>query len=312
MPLGDIAQCLVCTLCPDALASVVSEIDDSDGHEWRKTSIGGIAQLPNTGGGAKSGVDVEPQSAIVVGADVMLDAGIPRDGLCDELDSLQNHGEIPCVFLDTSFGNLSRAFRLLGELLNRQQRAEELASFVESAMARVEALRRRIDNPCSIFYAPRRLGLEVKSSVSVQIDAISYIGARPVVAPYDFTTRSVDFGKLNSANPNLIVFDDTSSLASLIVREGTAWDVWRNVKAVSDRRFAVSPALFYSWFGSLVHVQSIGILWLASIVWPSQCNYDVRTLAADFYRLFYGYESDEGEIEKLIGTYRKGGYLVEC
>lgn len=312
MPLGEVAQCLVCTLCPEALASVVSEVDETDAKEYRDAGMGEIAQLPETGGAASSGVEgVEAQAALWTGSSIMLDAGLPKDGLADELDALQADGDTPCVFLDTSFGNLPQAYRLLGELLDRQERGEELAAYVEGAMRRAASVRNEGCGTCSVFYAPRKRGLEVKSSVSVQADAISHIGASPVTSPYDFSGRSVDVGVVDAANVDLVVFDDTECLVSLVGQEGPAWDAWGSVKAVAEGRVAVSPALIYSWFGSLAYVQSLGVLWLASVIWPSSCPYNMAEEADAFYRIFYGLSKEAEEFAELVGVYDEKGYAHE-
>ncbi|MBX9035127.1 TIGR03905 family TSCPD domain-containing protein [Gordonibacter massiliensis (ex Traore et al. 2017)] len=312
MPLGEIAQCLVCTLCPETLTSVASEIDETDEREYREAGMDEIAELPETGGGASSGVeDVEPQAAIWTGASIMLDAGLPKNGLADELDALQAEGDTPCVFLDTSFGNLPQAYRLLGDLLGRQGRAEELATYIEGAMARAASVRDANCGSCSVFYAPRKTGLEVKSSYTVQADAIAHIGAIPVTSPYVFPDRTVNLAAVDAANVDLVVFDDTDCLASLAAQEGPAWEAWGGVEAVAAGKVAVSPALIYSWFGSLAHVQSIGVLWLASVIWPSSCPYDIALEADTFYRLFYGLSKDEGELDGLVGLYDEKGYSNE-
>lgn len=312
MPLGEMAQCLVCTLCPEALASVVSEIDEADASEYRDASMGQITQLPETGGGASGGVEgVEARAASRTGASIMLDAGLPKDGLADELDALQSDTGTPCVFIDTSFGNLPQAYRLLGALLDRQERAEELAVYVEDALGRAAAVRGAGCGTCSVFYAPRKAGLEVKSSVFVQADAISHVGASPVTSPYNLLSKNVETSAIDSAGVDLVVFDDTDCLVSLVGQEGFAWDAWGGVRAVAEGKVAVSPALIYSWFGSLVHVQSLGVLWLASIIWPSSCPYDMAEEADAFYRLFYGLTKTEGELADLVGVYDERGYAHE-
>lgn len=309
MPAGDIAQQLVCTLCPELLSSVASEITKEDALELEQAGIGEIADLPKTGGASSSGVEgVVPQAASCTGASLILDAGLKKDSLANDLDALQEEEGVPCVFLDVSFGNLPQAYRMLGDLLDREARAEQLASYVESAMSRAAVAGLASETSPRVFYAPRHNGVEVRSSYTVQTDAITHVGATPITSPYIFPDRTVDIAALNEAKADLIVFDDTKCLASLSRREGLSWDCWSQCTAVTRGAAVVSPALINSWFGSLAYVQSIGVLWLASVIWPQHCNYDLANEAKSFYELFYRMDKPIEDFHALIGLHKEVNY----
>lgn len=309
MPAGDIAQQLVCTLCPELLSSVASEITEADALEFKRAGMGEIANLPETGGSSSSGVEgVVPQAASWTGASLILDAGLRKNNLANDLDALQKEEGVPCVFLDVSFGNLPQAYRMLGNLLGREDRAEQLASYVESAMDRAAAVGFASKNPPRVFYAPRHNGIEVRSSYTVQVDAIAHVGATPITSPYVFPDRTVDIAALNEAKADLVVFDDTDCLKSFVRREGEAWDIWSQSDAFADNNVIVSPGLINSWFGSLILAQSLGLLWLSSVLWPSCCSYSISEEAGLFYRIFYGIEKDGADFAEMIGSYKKEGY----
>ena len=302
VPLGDVAQTLVLMLRPEALSTVASTVCDEDAAELEEAGCGEVARLPESGGGSSSdvgGVDVgEVRRAR---AAVMIDAGLWHGGLVDELDALQAEVQVPCVFVDVSFGRLPAALRTLGGLLGCEGRAEELAVYVEGALEATAGVCPAAEHPLSVFYAPRALGISPNDGVPVQIAAIQHVGAVPVSAPYDFGARAVQVPAVDEVDPDLVVFDDTDSLPALCGREGEAWEVWKGVRAVEEGRFVMAPALLNSWFGSLVHAQSIGALWLASVVSPGACGFDVVDEAGRFYALFYGVRKDEGEYMRLVG-----------
>lgn len=311
-PLGNVAQAMMCTLCPEELASLASEIDETDMQEYAEAGITEIADLPVTGGGSSSTVkEVDVTEVDAVNPGLMLDVGLAKEGLVEELDTIQAETGVPCAFIDVSFGNLSQAYRTLGDLLGYRARAEDLACYIEKTLARVDAGSRDVPDTCNVFYAPRSLGLEVKSSISVQLNAIAHIGATPVASAYDYMDKTVNLDALTREKVDLVVFDDTDCLDSLVKMEGETWDIWSGVPAVAEGMFAISPALMYSWFGSLVYVQSLGVLWLASIIWPETYPLDMAAESEAFYNLFYGLNRGKESMTELIGEYCKEGYANE-
>ena len=302
MPAGDVAQQLVCTLCPELLSSVASEVSVEDAAEYERAGLGDIVNLPETGGSASSGVSgMVADAASWTGASVILDAGVEKEGLSGELNDLQNEQGVPCLFLDVSFGHLGDAYRKLGDLLGREERAEELASYVEASISRTAVGDGLDENPIRVLYAPRHCGLDMHSGYSVQVDAVTHVGAAPVAAPRLPASAMLDVAKLNNIAIDLVIFDDTDSFDQLKSREGEAWDVWKGCSAIADGAFIVSPALIRSWIGSLVNVQSIGVLWLAYVLRSGVSDSKIVHEAKLFYNLFYGLEIDESELRELIG-----------
>lgn len=57
--------------------------------------------------------------------------------------------------------------------------------------------------------------------------------------------------------------------------------------------------------------QSLGVLWLARVVFPDACDYDLVGQAGDFYRLFYGLDRTAEELIGLVGGYDGRGYAAE-
>lgn len=277
--------------------------------DYDEAGISELISLPETGGIASLATEeVTVQRIEAISPELILDVGFPKDGLAAELDALQAETGIPVFFLDISFGNLPSAYRVLGELLHCQERAEELAAYIEGVYSRVRAIAVGATTSCSVFYAPRKNGLMVRSGIEAQLDAISFVGATPITAPYDYANRTVNLEILDKSNADLVVFDDTECLSSLIDIEGQVNNGWQVVKAVLQGKFAISPALMHSWFGSPVLVQVLGVQWLAGIVWPSKYQFNMVTESNAFYSLFFGLNKDEQALTQLIGEYNETGY----
>ena len=329
-PLGIQAQTLVEILCGDSLVSLALNMN-ADSDDYKVAGLEDMLNLPRTNitssttvlddlstineaalfGSSDVITDLPDSVANVEAAasavlpDVILDVGFVREGISENLDRLQSITGIPCVFLDIAFGKLPQAFRMLGNLVSSSDttRAESLATYVESVQAMttfsVDATSGK--SARRVLYAPRENGLVLNSGASVQLDAISHIGAVPYTSAYDYSNKTIQIESVSTNAVDLVVFDDAQCFSSLLSASGEAYDVWRASSAVTDGVIALSPALMHSWFGSPIFVQSIGLLWLSQVVWPEYCIRDLVEEARNFYSLFYNMEKHDSDWNRLLG-----------
>lgn len=301
VPLGIYAQTLMETLCPDALASLAKEVS-GDAEAFAEAGLADIVALAETGTpGANFGKRVDPDQVAALAPDVVLQAGVPRAGASGELERVRSETGAPCVFLDVSFGRLQESYRALGRLLGCEERAEELASYIEDAQSRAVAAMADGGGGLRVFYGPRAAGRKVTAGVSVQVDVMSRLGLAPVTRPYDFEGRTVDFAALAEEDPDFIVLDDTSLPSAFFSCEGEAYELWKGVRAVGEGRFAVAPALMHSILGSAVFAQSIGMLWIGFAIRPDHFRESMIAEMQRFYCLFYNMEKTYSYFESLLG-----------
>ena len=310
-PLGVHAQTMLITLMPKYISSLALNLEE-DEQIYRDAGLSEVTELPETGAlSTPSAKGVAKKRIASTSPDLMIDAGLVRDGLEQELDSIQEASRVPCYFLDISFGKLPEAYRTLGKLLSCEERAEALAQIIERFYRLTAGLSSEAGTICRAFYAPRMNGCSARSGVTVQIDAMRHIGIESVDSPYQSETKSVDVRAVISEDPDLVIFDDTTMMASLTMREGDAYSLWGQVPAVRAGNFVVSPALMHSWFGSMVLVQSIGILWLADAVWPNRRRYRLEDEARAFFEAFYGMTICDNDMTQLLNSCKDEGYAHE-
>ncbi len=309
IPLRVNAQTLLTTLSPDMIATRATDISN-DIDDYKAADLEELAELPKISKISSSESMSKSSAKKVKNAspDLIIDAGIPRKGLEEELDEIEQTTGIPCLFIDISFGKLADAYRALGEVLDLNERAEVLAQFVEDSQQKAKQVGLAKEDKPVVFYAQGVGGTKACSGIEAKLDAIKSIGIDIFEDAYDFGNEKSDISKLESEYLNLIIFDNANILEQLKSKDGTVYDDWKDVVAISQGRYAVSPALMHSWFGSFVLVQVLGILWLASIMWPKDCAYSIEEEAKKFYSLFYGLDKSESEFSELIGTYNADGY----
>lgn len=301
VPLGVYAQTMMETLCPECLSSLAKEVS-SDAEDFAEAGLAEVEALPETGTPSASfGKGVDSSQVSFLSPDIVLQVGFPRDGINEELEHLQDEFDSPCVFLDISFGGLQDAYRQLGKLLGCEQRAGELVGYIDDVQCRVEGCLADVASRKRVFYGPRVAGKKVNEGVAVQVDILRYLGLDPVVTPYNFERKTVDFDSLIEEDPSFVLLDDTSFPDSFFSCEGEVYEDWVGVRAMNEGRFAIAPALMHSVLGSAVFAQSIGMLWIASVVNPGQHQFDLPAEMVRFYDLFYGLKRERDEMSELLG-----------
>ncbi|MGN0039352.1 MAG: ABC transporter substrate-binding protein [Coriobacteriales bacterium] len=301
-PLGMQAQTLLTVLFPEGLTSLAAGVRE-DAADYARAGLDRLLSLPETGAALSScAKDLSVESLSVSMPDLVLDAGVPKDGLGQALDRVQRETGSPCMFLSLEFGELAPTLRKLGPVVGRGDRAEALALYSDESLRSTCGVVPAADTAPKVFYAPHEMGMKAgKSLLSQQVPAIEHVGAFAITSPYNASRREVDMELLQQEDPDLVIFDDVDVLESLWNREGEAWRLWKQLPAIRWGQFAVSPALMHSWLGSPVFLQTIGVQWLANLFEPG--SFDLASTAREYYELFYGLEIDRAEASALLGSY---------
>ncbi len=76
--------------------------------------------------------DFNKEAVAAADAQIVIDVGQPKDGLAEDLDTLQQQLGIPCIHVSTTLDTFGDAYRTLGDLLGVQDKAEELATYCDN------------------------------------------------------------------------------------------------------------------------------------------------------------------------------------
>ena len=71
--------------------------------------------------------------------DLIVDFGSVRDTYVSLAERVQAQTGIPYILIDGRFANTAASVRLLGAILGVEERAERIASYVESTLAKIDA-----------------------------------------------------------------------------------------------------------------------------------------------------------------------------
>ena len=93
--------------------------------------------------GGKGEMDLE--ALLAAAPDVVIDIGEPKKTTADDLIALTAQTGIPFIHIDATVATAPEAYRTLGKLLDRQEKAEELAAWCEDAYAMIGAMMEKVD-----------------------------------------------------------------------------------------------------------------------------------------------------------------------
>lgn len=293
---GSTAQMILSTLAPELLVAVASRPEQEQQHYLPDC----LSQLPELGQlyGGKGNLNME--SLIRVSAQVIIDLGDQKADHAADMQAIQEQTGIPTVFIRTSGDELAQAYRTLGRLLDREERAEELAQYIEETYRFAEESRARVTEAKTVLFCTGVAGLDCNQRGSVQAVNIERVGGINALVSDTFSNKSggcsIDYETLLSLNPDVI----------LLTPEGfydLIWEdsIWNKLSAVQGGRVYEIPGLPYGWMSNPPSVnQVLGIYWLGNLLYPEIYDYDMADKAQEFFRLFWQYELTEEEAASML------------
>jgi len=293
---GPLAQIVVFALCPDKLVGIASKWDKS-AEQFLATEY---YQLPELGQlyGGKGEMNLE--TLLASGAQVVIDVGEPKGSIADDLDALSEQTGIPFVHVTMTTATMGDAYRKLGELLNMPDEAEALAVYCDTAYAKITAIADSVDK-VNLLYITGDQGLNVIAKDSYHAEVIDLLSNNLAVVDSPSskgTGNEVDMEQIMLWNPDVILFAPGSIYATV----GTD-PLWSGITAIKTGEYYEVPMGPYNWMGFPPSVQRIlGMLWMAKLLYPDAADYDLYTEVAAYFKLFYHCELSEADFDALVAN----------
>ena len=295
---GPLSQIYILPLAGDMLVGVSNAYTEDaapylPSYIWEKTEIGQLY-------GGKGEMDLE--ALLAADPDVVIDIGEPKKTTADDLSALTEQTGIPFLHIDATVATAGDAYRTLGKLLNREEKAEELASWCEKTFAMMTAMMERVDADNArktLLYCLGDKGVNVIAEGSFHAETINMMGKNLAVLEEVVSSgagNEVDLEQILVWNPDVILFAPDSCYEEI---SGSAQ--WQSIDAVREGRFYKTPTGPYGWLSSPPAVQRyLGMLWLGQLLYPEYTQYDLQTEVTEYYKLFYGCELTEDMYRDLV------------
>jgi len=285
------AEVLVYVLAPDKLAG------------WVQPLPGGslpsrYARLPLLGP-----IDAPTATAAVtrLKPDVIIAAGSVTPDRAALADQITQATGTPFVLLDSSFDRTPTMLRTIGRLLGVADRGDDLAASAEHAIndLRGQLLIQPATGRPRLYYGRGPGGLDAALPGSETAAAIEDAGAINVAAALGSGAAStVTRQQIQEWNPDIIIAAQRSFYDSLL-RDPS----WRSLAAVHAKHVYLEPSQPFGWIGDPPGVNRlIGLYWLSVLLYPSNNQDDVRSLAQDFYDKFYAIKLSDKQIDAIAQT----------
>lgn len=256
--------------------------------------------LPETGRITGRGGEANLERVLAIKPDLILDFGSVRDTYVDLANRVQDQTGIPYLLIDGRFEKTPEALRLLGAALGVPERAEALASHVESVFARIDGLLADVPQETRprVYLARGPEGLETGMKGSINTEIIERAGGRNV-ADDGGATRGLVQASMEQvlvANPEIIVTWDRNFHAEVFDNP-----LWQGIDAVRNGRVHLSPTAPFGWIDRPPSLnRMMGLIWMAGLLYPDHWRGDLRAETRAFYKLYYHVDLSDAELERLL------------
>ena len=261
-----------------------------------------VTQLPELGQlyGGKGEMDLE--ALLAAAPDVVIDVGQAKKTMREDLDALTEQTGIPFVHIDATVATAPDAYRALGSLLGREEKAEELACWCESTYNRAVAMMEKVDADNarkSLLYCLGDKGVNVLAEGSFHAETVNMMGRNLAVLEEVVSSgngNEVDLEQILSWNPEYILFAPDSCCG-----EVADLPEWQSLEAISSGHYYQAPYGPYGWLSSPPAIQRyLGILWLGALLYPEYADYDLQQEVTAYYKLFYQCELTDEMYQALV------------
>ena len=295
---GPLSQIYILPLAGDMLVGVsTAYAEDAQAYLpayiYEKTEIGQLY-------GGKGAMDLE--ALLAAAPDVVIDIGEPKKTVAEDLAALTAQTGIPFIHIDATVATAPEAYRTLGKLLGREEKAEELAVWCEDTYTAVTAMMEQVDADGarkSLLYCLGDKGVNVIAEGSFHAETVNMMGRNLAVLEEAVSSgagNEVDLEQILLWDPDVILFAPDSCYDDIA---GSAQ--WQNIRAVAQGDIYKTPTGPYGWLSSPPAVQRyLGMLWLGALLYPEYTGYDLQEAVTEYYALFYGCDLTEEMYQELV------------
>ena len=295
-PAGHTATQVLLTMAPDKLVTISTELT----ADQAKYLGGDYANLPVTGAAFGAKGDLNKEAVTAAGAQILIDTGEAKDGIKEDLDTLQTQLGIPVVFVETTMDTYGDAYEMLGELLGMEDRGAELSAYCKNAYDETVSVMAGIpeDQRVRVAYLLGDAGTNTIAKNSYQGQVVDLVA-----------NNVADLGKVSGSGSGTEVSLEQVSLWDpelILFQEGSIYDTvgsdpaWADLSAVKSGNYYEVPGAPWCWLNNPPTVnQVLGMQWLPRLLYPDHYDDDMYDTVAGYFKTFYGYDLSQAEFDEI-------------
>ena len=297
---GPLTQIYMISIASDIMAGSSNSFSEN-AQKYLPERLFEIPELGQLYGG-KGTMDLE--ALLSANPDIVIDVGEPKGSIAEDFDALSEQTGIPFVHINATTITSPSAYRKLGELLGKQEKAEAMAQYLEGILADINSVMQKVDAEGArkrLVYCLGPKGLNVLAESSFHAETLKLVADNIAVLDDAVATgdgNEVDMEQLLIWNPDVIIFAP-DSVYSQVAQDQT----WQQLSAVKNGEFFETPTGPYGWLQSPPSVQRyLGMLWLCYLLYPDYCPYNLQESVTEYYSLFYGHDLTDEEYSLLTAN----------
>lgn len=278
---GPLAQIVVFAIAPEMMVGVA--------NDWGEEAKGLIPDeyytLPKLGQlyGGKGELNLE--TLLQSGAEVVIDVGEQKGSMVDDLNALQEQTGIPFVHIDCYTGHMGDTYRTLGALLGKETEGNALGEYCDMVYSRTNKIAESVEK-ANLLYCLGDKGQNVIAQGSYHAEVIDLLSNNLAVVESPSskgTGNEVDMEQILNWDPSIVFFAPGSIYSTVADNEN-----WQTIPAIKDGKYYEVPFGPYNWMGFPPSVQRIlGMQWMAKVLYPEAADYDMYEVAQTYFQLFY-------------------------
>lgn len=295
------ATYLIYAIDPNLLVGLSSPLRGDE----RFYTVDRFKSLPVVGGIAGESRNIHVETLLKVKPDIVILWELKRqdmNAINRKYEQVLKPLGIPILYLSMgSVNDYPAAFRFLGDILNRKERAAALERYAVTvlrktsrAMAGIPAGKR-----VSVYYAEGVDGLVTEGEGSMHTQLIPLSGGRNVCSLKETSYMGLEritMEQLLIYDPDVILVKEKACFVR-IAKDAR----WKNLRAVRAKRVYLIPYVPFNWFDRPPsHMHLLGVQWLSNLLHPDRYPLDIVKETRAFYRLFFNRELSDRKAREIL------------
>ena len=294
VPTGALSQIALFALAPEMFVGTATDWSDT-ARQYVPAEYHDLPVLGSLYGTA----DLNVEQLALTDPQIIIDVGEAKKSIVEDMDNMQELTSIPSVHIEMSLATMGDAYRRLGALLGKEERAEEIASFCDSVYARTLSVMEKVgDDKVRALYVVGEKGLNVIAAGTFHADLFDLLTENLAVVESPSgkgTGNEVTMEQIAVWDPDFVLFG-YDSIYDTVTEAAT----WKDMKAITGGRYVKVPYGPDNWMGIPSSVQRVlGMIWFPAVLYPEYCDYDVKTEVKQAYALLYGCELTDEQYAAL-------------
>ena len=294
---GPMAQIVLFALCPDKLVGV-SNAWSAEAEQYLGEDYFNLPEIGQLYGGKG---ELNPETLLQSGAQIVIDVGEPKGSIAEDLDALQEQTGLPFVHITATTETTGQAYRMLGDLLNMKDEAETLAAYCDKIYDRTVSIAGSVEK-ADVLYVTGDAGQNVIAAGSYHAEILDLLTNNLAVVDEPSskgTGNEVSMEQILTWDPDVVIFAPES------IYDTVADDAaWQSVIAIKNGAYYEVPFGPYNWMGFPPSVQRyLGMMWLSKVLYPDvTAEYDLFSDVQEYYKLFYHCDLTQAQYDALVAN----------